>query len=69
MNGPAHSPAMPRNLGTGGPTGGTPGGYNRRLGASGLVPQGDAAYLWGLVVLEVLAIGWLRSAFKRYHGG
>ena len=68
MNGPAHSPAMPRNLGTGGPTGGTLGGRGR-LGASGLIPQGDAAYLWVLVALELLAISWLRTAFKRYHGG
>lgn len=69
MNTPSHSPAMPRNLGTGnGPTGGTLGGLGR-LGAGGLVPQGDAAYLWVLVALEVLAIAWLRSAFKRYHGG
>lgn len=69
MNTPSHSPAMPRNLGAGGPTGGTLGGRGRLGAASGLVPQGDAAYLWVLVILEVLAISWLRTAFKRYHGG
>ena len=69
MAGPAHSPAMPRNLGTGGPTGGTLGGFGRLGAGGGLIPQGDALYLWVLVILEVLAISWLRTAFKRYHGG
>lgn len=56
--------------------GGTPGGMGYGPGrqarpsiVQGLIPSGDAAYLWALVLLEVLAIGWLRSAFKRYHGG
>lgn len=56
--------------------GGTPGGLGFGSGRqgrpsvlSGLIPTGDAAYLWALVILELLAIGWLRSAFKRYHGG
>ncbi len=67
--GQQHTPAAPRN-----PSpriaGGTLGGLMGRPGAApALVPQGDAAYLWALVILEVLAIGWLRSAFKRYHGG
>lgn len=30
---------------------------------------GDEVYLWILVVLEVGAIMFLRSAFSRYHGG
>ncbi len=65
-----HSPAGTRNLGVGGGgTGGTLGGLRGRPGPSAIVPQGDAAYLWVLVALEVLAIGWLRAAFKRYHGG
>lgn len=63
-----HSPAGARNLGVGF-GGGTPGGRATRPGAPNLIPQGDAAYLWALVILEALAIGWLRSAFKRYHGG
>lgn len=69
MAGPQHTPAMPRSVGPslgGGTPGGRPAG---RPGPSALVPQGDAAYLWALVVLEALAIGWLRQAFKRYHGG
>jgi hypothetical protein len=66
--GPQHTPAMTRNLGIGF-GGGTPGGQMAGRGAASLVPQGDAAYLWVLVILEVLAISWLRQAFKRYHGG
>lgn len=62
----AHTPAAARN-----PSpriaGGTLGGL--RASPPPIVPTGDAAYLWGLVLLELLAIGWLRSAFKRYHGG
>ena len=30
---------------------------------------GDEGYLWILVALEVAAIAWLRSAFRRHHGG
>lgn len=30
---------------------------------------GDEVYLWVLIGLEVGAIAFLRSAFKRYHGG
>jgi hypothetical protein len=33
------------------------------------VQLGDEAYLWVLVLLEVGAIAWLRSAFRRHHGG
>jgi len=66
--GQQHTPAATRN-----PSprilGGTPGGLRQSPGMPNLVPQGDAAYLWALVLLEALAIGWLRSAFKRYHGG
>lgn len=65
-----HSPAGARNLGVGnGGTGGTLGGKMRSPGAGSIIPAGDAAYLWALIALEVLAIGWLRQAFKRYHGG
>lgn len=71
-----HTPAAARNPSpriAGGTFGGLmPGARSGRRtsgGPSSLVPQGDALYLWGLVLLELLAIGWLRSAFKRYHGG
>lgn len=30
---------------------------------------GDEVYLWVLITLEVLAIGFLRHLFSRYHGG
>jgi type VI protein secretion system component VasA len=30
---------------------------------------GEEVYLWALVIAEALAIGWLRTAFKRSHGG
>lgn len=30
---------------------------------------GDEVYLWILVLAEVAAIMFLRSAFARYHGG
>jgi hypothetical protein len=33
------------------------------------VQLGDEKYLWLLVILEVVAIGMLRQAFKRHHGG
>jgi len=63
-----HTPAAPRN-----PSpriaGGTLGGLMPRPGMPAVVPQGDAAYLWMLVLLEVAAIAWLRKTFKRYHGG
>jgi hypothetical protein len=26
-------------------------------------------YLWALVAIEMLALIWLRHAFRRYHGG
>lgn len=38
-----------------------PGRYQTKLG--------DEHYLWILVILEVVAIGWLRHAFRRRHGG
>lgn len=30
---------------------------------------GDEAYLWGLVLLEVGMMAFLRKHFRRYHGG
>ena len=30
---------------------------------------GDELYLWILVASELLAIAWLRRAFRRTHGG
>ena len=71
MPGPQHTPAAARNPSpriAGGTLGGL-GFMSGRPGPSGLIPQGDAFYLWILVGLEVLAISWLRSAFKRHHGG
>lgn len=54
-----------------GPPGGTLGGKSaigRKPGRSGM-KLGDEQYLWILVFLEVGAIAWLRSAFRRRHGG
>jgi hypothetical protein len=69
-----------RNRGAAPMAGGTLGGLPSGGGRTGrrpalpfslgsLLPSGDAAYLWGLIAAEVLAIVWLRQAFKRYHGG
>jgi len=55
-----------------GGTGGTLGGIPRAAGARPSrinVNVGDEMYLWLLVVLEALAIGWLRQRFRRRHGG
>jgi len=30
---------------------------------------GDEQYLWILIGLEIVAMGWLRQAFRRRHGG
>lgn len=66
--GQQHTPAATRN-----PSpriaGGTLGGLMAGRPAPALAPQGDAAYLWALIALELLAIVWLRKSFKRYHGG
>ena len=51
---------------------GTLGGMSASIGAGvGARPVmlGDAAYLWALVLIEVLTLAWLRQAFRRYHGG
>lgn len=68
------SPASPRTYGGGvghAPTG-MLGGVKQAVGsAPGRKPLmlGDEMYLWILVLLEVGAITWARSAFSRYHGG
>lgn len=50
---------------------GTPGGIGaaagRRPGMKLMV--GDEAYLWLLLLLELLAMGLLRKHFRRHHGG
>ncbi len=38
-------------------------------GARGPLKIGDEQYLWALVILEVLTLFALRSAFRRQHGG
>jgi hypothetical protein len=30
---------------------------------------GDEQYLWILILLEIVAMSWLRQAFRRRHGG
>lgn len=56
------NPSAAANAGTlGGRVGGRPGRPQLMLG--------DEVYLWGLVALEVIATGMLRSKFRRYHGG
>lgn len=45
-----------------------------RVGSSGSRPGtslriGDEGYLWILVILEIMAMGFLRRHFRRYHGG
>lgn len=58
------------NPGAGG-SGGTLGGLKRATGAGpGMkFAVGDEGYLWLLVILEVITMGYLRKRFKRYHGG
>ena len=49
---------------------GTPGGKSAAGGRPGMNLQaGDEVYLWVLVVLEILAMVFLRNHFRRYHGG
>lgn len=33
------------------------------------VKLGDEVYLWILVAVEVGLMGWLRSSFRKHHGG
>lgn len=56
------------------PAGGTGGTLGGRKMSTGMSPGmklaiGDEGYLWLLVIIEVLAMGYLRKRFKRYHGG
>lgn len=30
---------------------------------------GDEAYLWLLVIIEIITMAFLRNHFRRYHGG
>ena len=49
---------------------GTPGGSNAAGGRPGKrIQAGDEMYLWILVVLEILAMVFLRQQFRRHHGG
>lgn len=50
---------------------GTPGGQKKTAGIRpGMKLQaGDEVYLWFLVLLEVLAMVFLRNHFRRHHGG
>lgn len=51
-----------------GTMGGTVKAASSRPGRS-LLNVGDEMYLWGLLALEVIAMGILRNHFRRYHGG
>lgn len=59
------------NTGANGGTGGTLGGRKIATGAGpGMkLAIGDEGYLWVLVIVEALTLGYLRKKFKRYHGG
>jgi hypothetical protein len=48
---------------------GTPGGKAHRPGLRQPVAVGEEMYLWILVFIEVGVIAWMRSYFRRYHGG
>lgn len=56
---------------------GTPGGIGFAgigVSAAGRRPGikltlGDEGYLWVLIAIELLAMGFLRRHFRRYHGG
>lgn len=52
---------------------GTPGGQTKAAASKVVIGnRGVAApvfYLWVLVGIEVLLMGWLRHSFRRYHGG
>ena len=64
-------PSKSNTTPSGGPQG-TQGGVRQAVGSrpgSRPVQLGDEMYLWILVGLEVGAIAWLRSAFRRHHGG
>lgn len=38
-------------------------------GARGPLNIGDEQYLWALVAIEALALFFMRSVFRRQHGG
>lgn len=59
------------NTNPSGMTGGTLGGRKIATGAPpGMrLAIGDEGYLWILVIIEALALGYLRKKTKRYHGG
>ncbi|MDE2101933.1 MAG: hypothetical protein KGL39_32100 [Patescibacteria group bacterium] len=53
-----------------GVTQGTPGGMKAAGGRPGKKLQaGDEVFLWVLVILEILAMVFLRNQFRRHHGG
>ena len=51
-----------------GTTGGRARSHGSRPGSMNL-NLGDEMYLWVLVILEALTLGWLRNHFRRHHGG
>jgi len=52
---------------------GTPGGQTKmaasRVMGGKLSSSSPVFYLWLLVGIEVVLMGWLRHSFRRYHGG
>jgi hypothetical protein len=51
---------------------GTPGGQSRQSSATTSMRSGvnePTFYLWILVIVEALLMGYLRNATRRYHGG
>lgn len=52
-----------------GTQGGRPIAMGSAPGTAFSTPLGDVGYLWVLIGVEVAVIGYLRRAFRRYHGG
>lgn len=53
---------------------GTLGGLGIGITAAGRRPGlkltlGDEGYIWVLIAIEILIMGFLRNHFRRYHGG
>lgn len=69
-------PVFGRNSSTSNPnpSGVQQGTLGGRSAAGGIRPGlklnvGDEIYLWILLILELMAMGYLRHHFRRYHGG
>lgn len=54
---------------TPGMSGGTPGGRAPSFSGLANMAVGEVGYLWALVIIEVLLMGYLRKQFRRHHGG